>query len=85
MPSGSLAWDAIRPKPAGVSAPRWTRDGRGLLFVKNGALWLDVHYGASNPQPVVQLIPPNTFPDQSSVSQLWYYGHIDWSELYAYY
>jgi len=85
MASGSLAWEPSRSVPAGVSAPQWTRDGRGLLFVRNGALWLDVHYGASNPRRLAQLIPPNTFPDQSFAYQLWYYGHMNWHDLFAWY
>jgi dipeptidyl aminopeptidase/acylaminoacyl peptidase len=85
-PDGSGASPAGAEVPHGVEDPEWTRDGRGILFVKNGALWLDSHLGAANPQPIVRFVPPNSTPDwRNPAFQRWYYGHMDWHDLYAWY
>jgi TolB protein len=72
--------------PKGAQDPQWTRDGRGLLFVKGGVLWGDFHAGAANALPIVRLVPANFVPNlQNPAFQSWYYGHMDWHELYAWY
>jgi dipeptidyl aminopeptidase/acylaminoacyl peptidase len=70
--------------PKGVEDPQWTRDGRGMLFVKSGALWLVSHLGASNAYRLVQLVPANSLPNpQDPAYEGWYYGHMDWHNLFA--
>jgi dipeptidyl aminopeptidase/acylaminoacyl peptidase len=72
--------------PKGVEDPQWTRDGRGMLFVKSGALWLVSHLGASNAYRLVQLVPANSLPNpQDPAYEGWYYGHMDWHNLFAWY
>jgi len=83
---GTGATRAGAEVPKGVQDPEWTRDGRGLLFVKDGALWLDSHLGAGNPYPVAQLVPAHSVPSfQKPAYQNWYYGHMNWHDLFAWY
>lgn len=86
QPNGTGARPTGAEVPRGVQDPEWTRDGRGILFVKGGALWLDPHLGAANPYPVAQLVPAHFVPDlQKPAFQNWYYGHMDWHSLFAWY
>ena len=73
--------------PKGVQDPQWTRDGRGILFVKDGALWLVPHLGASNAYRVARLVPAHVVPDRLGhpAFQDWYYGHMNWHDLFAWY
>ncbi len=85
---GSGARPAGTEIPKGVQDPTWTRDGRGLLFVKDGTLWGDVHFGAANPRPIARLVPANLDPGAAGSNhayQDWYYGHMDWHNLFAWY
>jgi dipeptidyl aminopeptidase/acylaminoacyl peptidase len=85
-PDGSRAARAGAELPAGVQDPEWTRDGRGILFVKDGALWRDPHLGAANPTFVARLIPAGAAPDlRRPAFRSWYYGHMDWHNLFAWY
>lgn len=75
-----------RGVPSGVEDPEWTRDGRGILFVKDGALWIDSHLGAGNAHPIARLAPAGSLPDpESPAYQGWYYGHMNWHDLFAWY
>lgn len=72
--------------PHGVQDPEWTRDGRGLLFIRNGGLWLDSHFGAGNPHRIAQLVSAGALPNYHNPAfQGWYYGHMDWHALFAWY
>lgn len=86
QPDGSGVRPAGAEVPKGVQDPTWTRDGRGILFVKDGALWLDSHLGAANPHPIARLVPVHSVPTfQNPAYQTWYYGHMDWHNLFAWY
>lgn len=86
QPDGSGAAPARAEVPKGVQDPTWTRDGRGILFVKDGALWLDSHLGAANPHPIARLISAHAVPTfRNPAYQTWYYGHMDWHNLFAWY
>jgi dipeptidyl aminopeptidase/acylaminoacyl peptidase len=83
---GSGAARAGAEVPAGAQDPEWTRDGRGILFVRDGALWLDPHLGAANPTPIARLVPSHAAPGlHRPAFQGWYYGHMDWHDLFAWY
>jgi Tol biopolymer transport system component len=70
--------------PGGVADPQWTRDGRGLLFVQDNALWFDVHVGAANPYLVARLFPSGQVPQVGAYwDDLAYYGHVQWEHLFA--
>lgn len=85
-PDGSGAGTAGGGVPSGAQDPQWTRDGRGILFVKDGALWLDPHLGAANAFLVARLVPAHFVPDlRKPAFQDWYYGHLDWHDLFAWY
>jgi 4-alpha-glucanotransferase len=72
--------------PTGVQDPEWTRDGRGILFIKNGTLWIDPHLGAANAHPIARLVSAGAVPDyRNPTYQDWYYGHMNWHEQYAWY
>jgi hypothetical protein len=78
----------IAGAPKGGQDPQWTRNGRGLLFVKDGDLWLDPQLGAAAARPIARLVPAHFVPDyldSSHAYQDWYYGHMDWHELFAWY
>jgi dipeptidyl aminopeptidase/acylaminoacyl peptidase len=69
--------------PRGAADPEWTPDGRGLLFERDGSLWLIPHVGASNAHPLV-VLTKHVFPDlHHPAYQRWYYGHMDWHDLFA--
>lgn len=86
QPDGSEARSAPVGVPKGVQSPVWTRIGRGILFVKDGTLWLDPHIGAANAHPIARLIPANAVPNlQNPAYQGWYYGHMNWHDLFAWY
>jgi dipeptidyl aminopeptidase/acylaminoacyl peptidase len=86
QPDGSGAAPAGAGVPKGVQDPTWTRDGQGVLFVKDGALWLDSHLGAASPHPIARLVPAHAVPTfQNPAYQTWYYGHMDWHNLLAWY
>ncbi|MDQ2745380.1 MAG: hypothetical protein M3Z66_24215 [Chloroflexota bacterium] len=86
QPDGSGVKRAGAEVPKGVQDPQWTRDGRGILFVKDGALWLDPHLGAANPTPIARLVPAHFVPNfQKPAYQGWYYGHMNWHDLFAWY
>ncbi|GAC1403483.1 MAG: hypothetical protein NVSMB52_17460 [Chloroflexota bacterium] len=86
QPDGTGAMRAGVEVPKGVQDPEWTRDRRGLLFVKDGALWLDPHLGAANPSRIAQLVPAHWVPSFGKpVFQNWYYGHMNWHDLFAWY
>jgi TolB protein len=84
-PTGSGA-NQIRGVGGDVHAPVWSRDGRGMLFVRHNALWFDSHVGAANAVKVAQL-----FQDQSAANypgpnwSLYFYGHMDWHMLFDWY
>jgi dipeptidyl aminopeptidase/acylaminoacyl peptidase len=88
---GSGAAPAGAGVPLGAQDPEWTRDGRGILFVKDGALWLDPHLGAANAHPITRLAPARSVPfiqapvSRKAAFQNWYYGHMDWRDLFAWY
>jgi TolB protein len=68
----------------GVYDPEWSRDGRGILFVRDNALWFDANVGASSPQKVAQLFPARTrIGFASPCCGLFYYGHVQWDSLFA--
>jgi hypothetical protein len=88
QPDGSGARPAGAEVPKGVQDPTWTRDGRGLLFVKDGSLWIDPHFGTANPHPIVRMVPASLDPGvvgPNHAYQDWYYGHMDWHNLFAWY
>jgi hypothetical protein len=89
QPDGSMARLAGNGGvPMGVQDPQWTRDGRGILFVKDGALWMVPHLGASNAHPMARLVPARFVPNylgSNHAYQGWYYGHMDWHDLFAWY
>lgn len=65
---------ALIARGGGVYSPQWSADGRHVLYVRDNALWLiDVRGG-----PPTRIVGP--FPQ--SPAQLWYYGHISWSDVY---
>jgi hypothetical protein len=69
----------------GAADPQWTRDSSGLLFERNGSLWLVRHLGAFNSLPLVGLtssVSPNL---HHPAYQSWYYGHMNWHDLFALY
>jgi len=85
-PDGSDAATAGGGVPDGAQDPQWTRDSRGILFVKDGALWLDPHLGAANAYLVARLVPAHFVPDlRKPAFQDWYYGHMNWRDLFAWY
>lgn len=84
-PDGSGARPASIGMPMGAEDPEWTRDGRGLLFMKDGALWLDPHLGAANAHPIARLVSAGAVPNYQSRYLGWYYGHMDWHDLFAWY
>ena len=87
QPDGSGAQPA-GGVPKDAQDPDWTRDGQGILFVKHGALWLDTNFGASNAYPIARLVPAHFVPDYLNPNhayQDWYYGHMDWHDLFAWY
>lgn len=56
---------------SGVYQPRWSHDGRHLLYVRDNAVWLiDANGGAP-----VKVVGP--FPGTPSL--FGYYGHVDWA------
>jgi TolB protein len=83
---GGASAHQIRVAGGDVHAPEWSRDGRGLIFVSNNAIWYDAHAGAGLPVSVVPL-----FHGQSAMNypgpnwSLFYYGHMDWHMLYSWY
>jgi hypothetical protein len=86
QPDGSAAKPTTVGVPTGVQDPEWTRDGRGILFIKDGSLWIDPHLGAANAHPIARLVSAGAVPDyQNPTYQDWYYGHMDWHEQYAWY
>jgi hypothetical protein len=87
QPDGSSAQPASPGVPRGAQSPQWTRDGRGILFVKDGALWLDPNLAVTNARIIARLVPANAVPDllTNHAYQTWYYGHMDWHNLYAWY
>lgn len=86
QPDGSGAGTAGGGVPKGAQDPEWTRDGRGILFVKDGALWLDPHLGAANAHPMARLVPTHFVPAlKKPAFQDWYYGHMNWHDLFAWY
>jgi Tol biopolymer transport system component len=72
--------------PKGAQGPEWTHDGRGILFVKDGALWLDPHFGAANAHPIARLVSAHPLPGRERPAyQNSYYGHMNWHDLFAWY
>jgi hypothetical protein len=72
--------------PKGAQDPQWTRDGRGILFVRHGALWLDPDISAARPHPIARLLPAHFVPGfRKPAFQNWYYGRMNWHDLFAWY
>ena len=85
QPDGSGAKPASGV-PKGAHGPEWTGDGRGILFVKDGELWLDPHLGAANAHPIARLVSPHPLPGREMPAyQSSYYGHMNWHDLFAWY
>jgi dipeptidyl aminopeptidase/acylaminoacyl peptidase len=81
--SGALPASGV---PKGAQDPTWTRDGHGVLFVKDGAIWFDPRLGSSTAHPIARLVPAHFVPSfQKPAFQDWYYGHMDWRDLFAWY
>jgi TolB protein len=84
--AGGAGASQIRAAGGDAHAPVWSSDGRGLLFVSHDVLWYDAHVGAGNAVRVVPL-----FVNQSDMLypgmnwSLFYYGHLDWHMLFAWY
>jgi hypothetical protein len=62
------------PHSAGASAPRWSSDGRDLLYVAGNGLWL-LRPGAGPERIAAPFYPAHDWPA--------YYGQIDWIGQYA--
>jgi Tol biopolymer transport system component len=85
QPDGSGA-KPVGGVPKGAQDPEWTRDGRGILFVKDGALWLDPNLGVASASPIARLVPVHFVPGlRKPAFQNWYYGHMNWHDLFAWY
>lgn len=59
----------------GAADPRWSQDGRSVLFVANDSLWLLPRLDAQPVRIAGPLFRPSSWPS--------YYGQIDWIDQFA--
>jgi TolB protein len=74
---------------AGTFTPQWSRDGTHLLYVRDNALWLVPVHGGAAVQVARLFATPGLPPYQSPLGgpfwRLFYYGHVAWTSLFAWY
>ena len=61
---------------SGVAAPHRSRDGRSVLHVRGGALWIGAADGSAAPTRVVGPPPAGSGPEGS-------YGRVQWNLTFA--
>lgn len=65
----------VVPASRGAADPRWSQDGRSVLFVANDSLWLLSRLDAQPVRIAGPLFRPSSWPS--------YYGQIDWIDQFA--
>jgi dipeptidyl aminopeptidase/acylaminoacyl peptidase len=69
----------------GIADPQWTRDGRGVLFVRDDAIWFHSRLGVGKSVMLARLFRSAQVPSYTERDWvgLAYYGHVQWESLFA--
>jgi hypothetical protein len=82
-PNGTHA-APIHSVGGGIADPQWTRHGRGVLYVRDNAIWYDPHLGAGTSVMLAHLFPSGQLSQFGGYwDDLFYYWHIRWERLFA--